>query len=90
MSSEYRKPILKIALSSVLLIAAVIVEKNSSWKVWQYLLLYLPAWLVAGADTLREAAEAVSEGKALQGLFLSNIFSIFVTLSNHFSMQIWF
>ena len=79
MSSEYRKPILKIALSSVLLIAAVIVEKNSSWEVWQYLLLYLPAWLVAGADTLREAAEAVSEGKALQGLFLSNIF-----------LQIWF
>ena len=90
MSSEYRKPILKIALSSVLLIAAVIVEKNSSWEVWQYLLLYLPALLVAGADTLREAAEAVSEGKALQGLFLSNIFSIFVTLSNPFSMQIWF
>ena len=90
MSSEYRKPILKIALSSVLLIAAVIVEKNSSWEVWQYLLLYLPAWLVAGADTLREAAEAVSAGKALQGLFLSNIFSIFVTLSNPFSMQIWF
>ena len=90
MSSEYRKPILKIALSSVLLIAAVIVEKNSSWEVWQYLLLYLPAWLVAGADTLREAAEAVSEGKALQGLFLSNIFSIFVTLSNPFSVQIWF
>ena len=90
MSSEYRKPILKIALSSVLLISAVIVEKNSSWEVWQYLLLYLPAWLVAGADTLREAAEAVSEGKALQGLFLSNIFSIFVTLSNPFSVQIWF
>lgn len=78
MSSEYRKPILKIALSSVLLIAAVIVEKNSSWEVWQYLLLYLPAWLVAGADTLREAAEAVSEGKALQGLFFCQIYFLYL------------
>ncbi|MBR1869679.1 MAG: cadmium-translocating P-type ATPase [Bacteroidales bacterium] len=76
MSSEYRKPILKIALSSVLLIAAVIVEKNSSWEVWQYLLLYLPAWLVAGADTLREAAEAVSEGKALDENFLMSVATV--------------
>ena len=68
-----RERIVKIALSTVLLLAAVVVEKNTQWTTWQYLLLYLAPYLIAGWDTLREAAEALGHGEALDENFLMGI-----------------
>ncbi len=65
-----RGDILRIVLSAALLAAAVLVERNTDWKTWQYLLLYLVPYLVAGWETLREAAEAVAHGEALDENFL--------------------
>ena len=65
-----RGDILRIVLSAALLAAAVLVERNTDWKTWQYLLLYLIPYLVAGWETLREAAEAVAHGEALDENFL--------------------
>ena len=36
-----KESILKIALATVLLVAAVIIEKKTDWPVWAYLLVYL-------------------------------------------------
>ena len=62
--------ILRIVLSAVLLGAAVLVERNTDWNTWQYLLLYLVPFLIAGWETLHEAAEAVLHGEALDENFL--------------------
>jgi heavy metal-(Cd/Co/Hg/Pb/Zn)-translocating P-type ATPase len=65
--------IIKIAAAAVLLIAAVIVEKCTDWATWQYLLLFLVPYLIAGGDTLREAAEALGHGEALDENFLMSV-----------------
>ena len=68
-----RQTIIKIAVATVLLIAAVIVEKHTQWATWQYLLLYLIPYLTVGWDTLKEAAEALAHGEALDENFLMSI-----------------
>ena len=68
-----RERIVKIVLATVLLIGAVFVEKHTQWSTWQYLLLYLVPYLIAGWDTLREAAEALGQGEALDENFLMGI-----------------
>ena len=71
-----RGRIVKIAAATVLLIAAVIVEKHTDWATWQYLLLYLVPYLIVGWDTLREAAEALAHGEALDENFLMSVATI--------------
>ena len=68
-----RSIIIRIAASSLLLIAAVIIEKNTSLPTWQLLLIYLVPYLVAGFDTLKEAAESIAHGEALDENFLMSI-----------------
>ena len=68
-----RERIDKIVLATVLLIGAVFVEKHTQWSTWQYLLLYLVPYLIAGWGTLREAAEALGQGEALDENFLMGI-----------------
>ncbi len=70
---EGKGRLIKIIVATVLLIAAVIVEKNTSWEVWQYLLLFLVPYLVVGWDTLKEAAEGLIHGEALSEDFLMSI-----------------
>ncbi len=67
---EIRENVIRIVLSAVLLTAAVLVERHTAWATWQYLLLYLVPYLVAGWDTLREAGEAILHGEALDENFL--------------------
>ena len=66
----FRDRIVKIVAAALLLLAAVIIEKNTRWATWQYLLLYLVPYLIAGWETLREAAEALAHGEALDENFL--------------------
>lgn len=65
--------IAKIAVAALLLAVAVIVEKHTHWSTWQYLLLYLVPYLIVGADTLKEAFEAVTHGEALDEDFLMSV-----------------
>ena len=66
----------KIIAATVLLIGAVIIEKNTAWETWQYLLLYLIPYLVVGWDTLKEAAEGLLHGEALSEDFLMSVATI--------------
>ena len=68
-----RERLLTIGASAVLLVIAVLIEKHTQWQTWQYLLLYLVPYLIAGWDTLKEAAEALTEGEALDENFLMSV-----------------
>ena len=68
--------IIRIVAAALLLVAAVIVEKRCNLAVWQLLLVFLTPYLVAGFDTLKEAAEGLSHGEALDENFLMSIATI--------------
>ena len=68
-----KESIIKIALATVLLVAAVIIEKKTDWPVWAYLLVYLVPYLIVGWETLTEAAEALVHGEALDEDFLMSV-----------------
>lgn len=68
--------IIKISIAAVLLIADIIIEKNTSWQTWQYLLLYLIPYLIVGWETLHEGAEKLLEGEALDEDFLMGVATI--------------
>ena len=68
-----RERILTIIVSSVLLLVAAIIEKKTDWATWQYLLLFLVPYLIVGLDTLKEAAEALAHGEALDENFLMSV-----------------
>ncbi|MBR5698275.1 MAG: cadmium-translocating P-type ATPase [Prevotella sp.] len=65
-----------IAVTAVLLIAAVVIEKNCQLSTWQLLLVYLVPYLLIGHDTLREAAEGVAHGDAFNEHFLMSVATI--------------
>ena len=65
--------LVKVIAAAVLLAIAVIIEKNTDWATWQYLLLFLVPYLVVGWDTLKEAAEGLLEGEALSEDFLMSV-----------------
>ena len=73
---EGRGRIVKIIVATVLLAAAVIVEHKTAWKEWQYLLIFLVPYLIMGWDTLKEAAEGLMHGEALNEDFLMSIATI--------------
>ena len=68
-----KERLVKIAAATVLLVVAVLVEKRTDWAAWQYLLLYLVPYLIVGWDTLKEAAEALTHGEALDENFLMSV-----------------
>lgn len=68
--------IIKIAIAVVLLVVAVIIEKNSNLATWQLLLIYLVPYLFIGFDTLKEAAEGLAHGEAFNEHFLMAIATI--------------
>ena len=68
-----KESIIKIALATVLLIAAVIIEKKTDWPTWAYLLIYLIPYLIVGWETLKEAGEALVHGEALDENFLMSV-----------------
>ena len=65
-----------IAVTVVLLIAAVIIEKNCQLPTWQLLLVYLVPYLLIGHDTLKEAAEGIAHGDAFNEHFLMSVATI--------------
>ena len=71
-----RQKLLLIVATVVLLVAAVIIEHTFSLPTWQLLLIYLVPYLVAGWDTLKEAAEGIAHGDVFNEHFLMSIATI--------------
>ena len=73
---EVHGTLVKIIAAAVLLAAAVFVEKTCNLARWQLLLVYLVPYLVCGLETLKEAAESLSHGEALDENFLMSVATI--------------
>ena len=65
-----------IVATIILLIAAVLIEKNTNLSQWQLLLVYLVPYLLIGHDTLKEAVEGLLNGDAFNEHFLMSIATI--------------
>ena len=68
--------VIRIAVAAVLLAAAAVIEKRCNLPLWQMLLIYLIPYLIVGFDTLKEAAESLAHGEALDENFLMSIATI--------------
>ena len=71
-----RGKIITIVATVVLLIAAVLIERNCGLETWQLLLVYLVPYLLIGHETLGEAAEGIAHGDAFNEDFLMSIATI--------------
>lgn len=65
-----RWKVLQIVLSALLLVGAVVVEKNCALSVWQLLLIYMVPYLLVGYATLKEAVEGIAKGDLFNENFL--------------------
>ncbi len=65
-----------ILLTAVLLVGAVLIEKNFNLATWQLLLVYLVPYLLIGHDTLREAWEGIVGGDMFNEHFLMSVATI--------------
>lgn len=70
------KKLLRIILTVVLLIAAVIVEHTMALATWQLLLVFLVPYLLISYDVLGEAAEGIMEGEPFNEDFLMSVATI--------------
>ena len=61
---------MRIILTAVLLVGAVIIEKTLNLEVWQLLLVYLVPFLLIGYDTIGEAVEGIMHGEVFDEDFL--------------------
>ena len=73
---ELRESMVKIVLSTALLVVAILIERHTCWQTWQYLLIYLVPYLIAGWETLQEGAEKLLEGEALDEDFLMGVATV--------------
>ena len=65
-----------IGITVVLLIIAVLIEKNLNLPTWQLLLVYLVPYLLIGHETLHEAWEGITHGDAFNEHFLMSVATI--------------
>ena len=68
--------IVLIAVTALLLVCAVLVEKFCSLATWQLLLVYLVPYLLIGHGTLKEAAEGIAGGNMFNEHFLMSVATI--------------
>ena len=66
----------RISASALLLVAAVVVERNCSLDVWQLLLVYLVPYVIVAYDVIGEAVEGLLEGEAFNEDFLMCVATI--------------
>ena len=71
-----RNRLLLIAATAVLLLVAVFIEHRLSLPTWQLLLVYLIPYILIGYDTLKEAAEGLAHGDAMNEHLLMAIATI--------------
>lgn len=71
-----KKKLLRIILTAILLVAAVVVEKTMGLEVWQLLLVYLVPFILIGYDVIGEAVEGIMKGEIFDEDFLMCIATI--------------
>ncbi len=71
-----KKQLSLIVITAILLVIAVLIEKNLSLPMWQLLLVYLVPYLLIGHDTLNEAIEGLMHGDFFNEHFLMSIATI--------------
>ena len=71
-----RRQIILIAVTAILLAAAVLIEKYYGLQTWQLLLVYLVPYLLIGSGTLKEAAEGIAHGNIFNEHFLMSVATI--------------
>ena len=71
-----KRQLVLIVVTAVLLVAAILIEKNLQLSTWQLLLVYLVPYLLIGHDTLREAVEGLVHGEAFNEHFLMSVATI--------------
>ena len=71
-----KRQVALIAITSVLLVVAVLIEKRFQLSVLQLLLIYLVPYILIGWETLKEAAEGVAHGDAFNEHFLMSVATI--------------
>lgn len=65
-----KRKLLRIILTAVLLVGAVVVEKTMGLEVWQLLLVYLVPFLLISYDVIGEAVEGIIHGEVFDEDFL--------------------
>ena len=70
------KKLIRIILSALLLIVAVVVEKTAALPMWQLLLVYSVPYLLVGYDVLDEAWEGIREREPFNEHLLMSIATI--------------
>jgi Cd2+/Zn2+-exporting ATPase len=71
-----KKQLWLIGVTALLLVIAVLIERNLNLPTWQLLLVYLVPYLLIGHETLHEAAEGVLHGDAFNEHFLMSVATI--------------
>ena len=71
-----KQQLILIGVTVVLLIAAVLIERNFALPTWQLLLVYLVPYLLIGHETLHEAWEGLTHGDAFNEHFLMSVATI--------------
>lgn len=71
-----KKKVIRIILTSVLLLLAWIVERNCNLPTWQMLVIYLIPYLLISYDVLGEAVEGIMEGNPFDENFLMSVATI--------------
>lgn len=71
-----KKKLIRIILTTVLLVGAWLVEHFTALPMWQVLLVYLVPYLVISYDVLGEAVEGIMEGDPFDENFLMSIATI--------------
>ena len=71
-----KRQIILIAVTAVLLAAAIIIERKCSLATWQLLLVYLVPYLLIGHETLEEAAEGIAHGDPFDEHFLMTVATV--------------
>ena len=73
---EHHYPWIPCAATALLLAIAVIIEHSFSLATWQLLIIYMVPYLLIGHETLKEAAEGIAHGEALNEHFLMAVATI--------------
>ena len=71
-----KKKVIRIILTSVLLLLAWIVERNCNLPTWQMLVVYLIPYLLISYDVLGEAVEGIMDGNPFDENFLMTVATI--------------
>lgn len=76
MSKDIKNKLIKILVSAICLVLAIVLQKNTNMPIWANLIVFLIPYLMVGYDVLKEACENIFEGKLLDEDFLMSVATI--------------